>query len=497
MFIGDILVGRGLVGPADLADALEHQRATRASLGECLIALGRLDRADLDAVIEGAPARAGSIETTGLELPELLNLLLKVLYAKGGATPSGIGDILKLSPSVIRELLAEANDRQLLNTLGAASQRLTAELRYTLTKKGDQWAQDALARNQYVGPAPVPLPAYCAQVLAQPITRELVDETALDRGFADLVLSEDFILQIGPAINSGRSILLYGPPGNGKSSVAERIGRVFQDVIYVPYCFEVDGQIVKVFDANVHRLINHHEVELPASTILGREEFDQRWAACHRPLCITGGELTLEMLDLQYAEGTRYYEAPLHIKALGGIFVIDDFGRQLVSPTVLLNRWIVPMGSQVEHLKLQTGKSFTLPFDEIIIFCTNLSPHDIMDPAFLRRIPYKIEIGSPSIEEYRRIFHRRAKESSIPITEQVIDYIIYKLRDHNDFPLANFQPKFIIDQVLTLCRFKKIEPEFQTRFIDVALNNLYTRDLPGHGGGSRPAKGLIRSVGGA
>jgi hypothetical protein len=346
-----------------------------------------------------------------------------------------------------------------------------------------------------VGPAPVPLSGYAAQILAQSIETDLVDETALERGFADLVLTDDFILEIGPAVNSGRSILLYGPAGNGKSSIAERIGRVFRDVVYVPYCFDVDGQIIKVFDASIHKAIKASDLPRIALTILGREEFDQRWVACRRPLCITGGELTLEMLDLQYTMEAKFYEAPLHIKALGGIFVIDDFGRQLVSPTVLLNRWIVPMGSQVEHLKLQTGKSFSLPFDEVIIFCTNMAPGDLMDPAFLRRIPYKIEIAYPSQEEYRKIFFKCAADVNIPITDQVVNYVIYKLREHNDFPLANFQPKFIIDQVLTLCRFKKIEPEFQTRFIDIALNNLYTKDLAGHSG-SRPVKGLIRSVGG-
>jgi hypothetical protein len=495
MFIGDILVDRGLIAPADLASALERQSVTRESVGECLIGLGKLERGDLEAVIEGAPVRSNTIEATGLALPDLMGLLVKALHSKGGATPSGLCDMLKLAPLVVMELLAEANDQQLLNNLGAASPTLVGELRYTLTRKGELWAQDALERNKYLGPAPVPLSAYAAQILTQSIQTDEVDEAALERGFADMVVTDDFILEIGPAVNSGRSILLYGPPGNGKSSIAERIGRVFQSTVYIPYCFDVDGQIIKVFDANIHKPISRCDLPRIALTILGREDFDQRWVACHRPLCITGGELTLEMLDLQFTPEAKYYEAPLHIKALGGIFIIDDFGRQLVSPTALLNRWIVPMGSQVEHLKLQNGKSFSLPFDEVIVFCTNLSPHDLMDPAFLRRIPYKIAVNNPSPEEYRKIFFRRAAEANIPISDHVIDYVIYKLHENSDFPLANFQPKFIIDQILTLCRFKKIEPEFQTRFIDIALNNLYTKDLLNQGG-ARSMKGVIRSVGG-
>jgi hypothetical protein len=493
MFIGDILIARGLVAPVDVDAALRSQSVTRGTVGDCLVALGKLDSQDLEAVIHSAPTRANTVAATGLSLSDLLDLLVKSLHNGLASTPSGLSDTLKLSPRVIDELLAEAADRQLLLGLGPVSRRVGAELRYALTRKGTEWAAGAVSRNEYIGPAPVPLTAYCAQILTQLIAAELIDEDVLHRGFADLEVSKEFILRIGPAINSGRSILLYGPAGNGKSSVAARIGKLFRDVIYVPYVFEVDGQFVKVFDPAIHKEIKRHNEPRPPATIMGREDFDQRWVACERPVCVTGGELTLEMLDLQYRPDAKYYEAPLHIKALGGIFIIDDFGRQLLEPAALLNRWIVPMGSKIEHLKFQSGKSFSLPFDEIIIFCTNLSPNDIMDPAFLRRIHYKIEMPGPTPDQFRDIFRRSARDHGVEVSDAVIDYVIRQLREHNDFPLANFQPGFIIEQVLTLCRFKRIAPEFQTRFIDIALNNLYTKDLPGHGGDAK-AKVAIRSV---
>ncbi len=236
-------------------------------------------------------------------------------------------------------------------------------------------------------------PTFVERIQRQRITNERVDQAAIEKAFGDLIISEEFIHRIGPAVNSGRSILLYGPPGNGKTSVAERIGSIFNDTIYIPYCFEVEGQIIKVFDPGIHKRI---ERKTDGAATLRRQDFDQRWVPCRRPFIVTGGELTLEMLDLSFNALAKFYEAPLHIKALGGIFTIDDFGRQLVSPEALLNRWIVPLESRVEYLKLHTGKSFSLPFDELVVFSTNLAPRDLMDPAFLRRIPYKLEIGGPT-----------------------------------------------------------------------------------------------------
>jgi hypothetical protein len=298
------------------------------------------------------------------------------------------------------------------------------------------------------------------------------------------------VREIGPAVNSGRSILLYGPPGNGKTSIGERIGSLFRDVVYIPYCFEVEGQIIKVFDPSVHQRVEGQLQNLPENLGLRREELDTRWVVCRRPLLITGGELTLEMLDLSFNPLAKFYEAPLHVKALGGIFMIDDFGRQIVSPTALLNRWIVPMESRVERLKLHSGKSFELPFDELVIFSTNLSPGALMDPAFLRRIPYKIEVGGPTAEEYRLIFRALASKFGLKVDDGMIEEVMHELRVRNDFPLAGFQPKFIIDQVLAAAKFDGAPPKLTPEYVSLALRNLYTRDTPGfgpRGGASRKA----------
>lgn len=478
MLIGDILIAQGLVTKEDVAAALEKQRAEGGILGDHLIAMGKLDRADLDRVMQSAPPSPKTLADTGLSIGDLLNLVSKAMY-NGAETPSGIGNILKLSTRIIQLILEQAQERKMVDILGSAGGGLASELRYSLTEKGRQWAVDALAQNQYFGPAPVPLAAFVERIQRQRITNERVDREAIERAFDSMIINPEFVHRIGPAINSGRSILLYGPPGNGKTSVSERIGSLFNDTIYIPHCFEVEGQIIKVYDPGIHKSLER-KVGEGRSTTLRRQDFDPRWVPCRRPFIVTGGELTLEMLDLSFNTMAKFYEAPLHIKALGGIFTIDDFGRQIVSPEALLNRWIVPLESRVEYLKLHTGKSFQLPFDELVVFSTNLEPRDLMDPAFLRRIPYKLEVGGPSPEEYRQIFKLVAKAFELEATDEVIDHVIHHLRVEHDFPLASYQPKFLVDQVRSACKFEGIPPEIRLDLVKMALGNLFTKDTPGY-----------------
>ena len=232
------------------------------------------------------------------------------------------------------------------------------------------------------------------RILRQRVTNELVTRQRLEEGFAGLVMTERFLSRLGPAINSGNAILIYGPAGNGKTTVAEIVGKIFQNVIYVPYCVDLDGEIMKVYDPAIHRKVADAGEQQGVASVR-RSRVDMRWVACHRPMVITGGELTIEMLDLKYNPIAKFYEAPLHVKALNGTFLIDDFGRQRAKPEDILNRWIVPLNSRVDYLTLHTGKSVTIPFDEIVIFSTNMHPDDLMDPAFQRRISYKLETVAP------------------------------------------------------------------------------------------------------
>jgi hypothetical protein len=271
-------------------------------------------------------------------------------------------------------------------------------------------------------------------------------------------------------------MLLYGPPGNGKTSFAHALGTVFSDVIYVPYAITVEGQIIRFHDPSIHAVMRPTELsEEEEISFVRAEEYDARWVPCLRPCVITGGELTLEMLDLRYDATGHFYEAPLHLKALGGCFIIDDFGRQLVSPTNLLNRWIVPLENRVDYLKLHTGKSFSVPFEELVIFSTNLEPESLMDPAFLRRLPYKIEVGAPSEENYRRIFDKECARQGLTLPDGAFNMIVQKLRTEKGLELAAFQPKFIVDQVVATCRFMGQAPHFEPRFIEYALDNLRVR----------------------
>jgi hypothetical protein len=476
LFIGDILVAHGLVTPDDVASALERQKIEGGRLGENLIALGTLKPTDLDMVLRGAPPAPSSIVETGLDPSLLLSLAVKAMYSGSAETPSQLADILKLPPRTLQLVIEEAKERKLVEVLAPTGSSPLAELRYRLIEKGRQWALEALAQSQYIGPAPVSHAAYVDRIQRQRITNERLDRAAIDQAFDNLVVSEEFVYKIGPAVNSGNSILLYGPAGNGKTSVAERIGEIFTDLIYVPYCFEVGGQIVKVFDASIHKRAQSKETTKGAT--LRREDFDARWVLCSRPFITAGGELTLEMLDLSFNGLAKFYEAPLHVKALGGVFLIDDFGRQIVSPKALLNRWIVPLESRVDYLKLHTGKSFSLPFDELVIFSTNLSPSDLMDAAFLRRIPYKLEVGAPNAEEYRKIFQIISKVLDLEASDEIIDLVLAALRKQA-FPLASYQPKFIVSQVRAACKFQGVPAHFEPEMITMALSNLYPKEAQG------------------
>ncbi len=479
MRLGDLLVRAKLVTEKDVTVALERLKKHGGLLGENLVAVGAVDQAVLDGFIRRIPKEPKDIAATGLEESELLALLMKVIYSFGLSGIAQYADAIKLPMTIVIDLTQLAIERQLLYVLGSRNSDSPIGMTYALTDEGRRWTQEAIKRLGYVGPAPVPLADFIDRVNLQKPTNERISAERIRKAVSELTLADSIVEQTGPALNSGRAILLYGPPGNGKTSVALRFASVFHDVIYVPYAIMIEGQIIRFHDPSVHIPISPlTEDEDDNQSFIRRETYDTRWVTCRRPFVITGGELTLEMLDLRYDESGHFYEAPLHMKALGGCFLIDDFGRQLVSPANLLNRWIVPLESRVDYLKLHTGKTFSIPFEELVIFSTNLEPEDLMDPAFLRRLPYKIEVGPPDLEHYRTIFEKECTRQGLTLREDVFNFIVYMVREEMGLDLACYHPRFIVDQVVATCRFLGQDPELKSPFIDYAINNLGVRRKP-------------------
>ncbi len=475
----DLLISKGLVTKEDMVRAFEYQRENEGllSLSGALTATGAITAEQIKEVMDETPEAPITIEDIDVNPMLLLQLMIKGIHTENLETPSQISEAMKLPNSVINELLEDAVARKFVEVVGQEKNSAGgayAGMRYQLSQAGRDWAIESLEQSQYFGPAPVTLEAYQDRVLRQRITSERVTRDDIQEAFKELVIPDCFIDDLGPAINSGTALLIYGPAGNGKTAIAEAIGTVFSDVIFIPHCFEVDGQIVKVFDPSVHKPINKEVLDGKAPPSIHREHLDKRWVPCHRPMIITGGELTLEMLDLKFSEVSKFYEAPLHIKAINGIFVVDDFGRQQAAPGDILNRWIMPLSNRVDYLSLHTGKSFQVPFDELVIFSTNMHPDDLMDPAYLRRITYKIETVAPPEELFHQVFVDVAQKERIEFCEETYQQVLKEIRD-KDAPLAYFHPSFIVNQVIASCKFAGTDAQFTTENVQRAMRNLFVR----------------------
>lgn len=471
--LGSLLVRERVITSAQLTEALAFQKREGLRLGEALVALGHIDGGTLERFFHLVPPSPRSVAQTGLSTTFLIDLVMKTAYFQGGAFSLDVmAKKICLPTTVVDELIELAKSERLLSIRTATGfSRLTAV--YELTDQGRNRADDALGQSQYSGPAPVPLQAYSVMVARQSIRQLEIDATWLRNGLAQLVLNEGLLEQLGPAFGSGRSIFLYGPAGTGKSSIAEMLARSMPGEVYVPHAVELDGQVLKVFDPAVHVPVDDVSIKPGKLDLAASQPFDLRWRLCRRPVVIVGGELELSALDLDYDPVSKFYELPVHIKASNGVFILDDFGRQMAPPRQLLNRWIVPLERGTDFLSLHTGKKFEVPFDQITVFCTNLRPSELADEAFLRRIRHKIKIGYQTEAEFLEILRRVCETEGVAYEPDAVAYLLDAYYHKTQRPLVGNQPRDLVDQIVDRARFRKVPPELTVESIDAAVANYF------------------------
>jgi hypothetical protein len=418
------------------------------------------------------PAAPATLADTGLSLDQLMQLFVKTLYT-GEATGVMIAERMKLPYALLEPLIESVRAERFIEVRGSAGSG-TAGYRYALTDLGRDRARQFLDANQYVGPAPVPLSVYVSQMYATSRARGFIDRERLKQGFAHLIVGENMLEQLGPAVNAGKAIFLYGPPGNGKTVLAEGMGQSLGGDMYVPYAIDVDGQTVTVFDPVNHQPLE--DLEADPHSVIKQPPRDRRWVRIQRPVVMVGGELTLDMLDLSFNPISKYHEAPLQMKANGGVFLVDDFGRQRMRPEDLLNRWIVPLESRVDYLTLHTGKKFQIPFEVLTVFATNLDPLSLADEAFLRRIPYKIPVEDPSVEQFTRIFELNCKRRQLRFHKVMVAYLQRRHYAPHRRPLRACHPRDILDQVIALCRYRGESPNVTRELLDAACRAYFVDD---------------------
>ncbi len=415
------------------------------------------------------PPAPRSFYEAGIDSGVVESLILKYLLGVGSATGAAICAELCLPGPPIIELLASLKQQQIVVHVGAA---LMSDFNYALTDSGRDRARRFLLESMYVGAAPVPVEAYNASVKAQSIATLHPNEEHLKDAFSDLLISPELYSILGPAINSGRGMFLYGYPGNGKTSIAERITRCFGDEIWIPKCVVVDGLIIKLYDPQ-----NHEAVPFKKSSIIRTESFDERWIKIKRPTIVVGGELTMESLEVQYNATSKVCEAPMQMKSNCGTLVIDDFGRQRMKPIELLNRWIVPLEKRFDYLALPNGKKIQIPFDQLIIFSTNLEPKDLCDDAFLRRIPYKINVPNPTEAEFRKLFEIVAPHMGFTLGKQEHEALDYLIENHyilKKRPFRCCQPRDLLLQVKNHCLYSEGKMQLTKELFDYACSVYFT-----------------------
>lgn len=415
---------------------------------------------------EFIPIEPTNLAESGLNETEIEALVLKFLLSRGEATGRSMADQVKLPFALLQEIFWRLKQDQLVIYRGSAPMN---DYLYQLTDLGRERARRYAEHCSYFGSAPVSLRDYVLSVSAQSLTQQHPTRDHLEKAFDDLLISDRMMTRLGPAINSGRGMFLFGAAGNGKTSIAERVTRAFGKYIWIPRAIGIDGEIIRLFDPS-----NHEECPPDAGTgIWVNTKIDARWVRIRRPTIVVGGELTMDALEVTLNASTGISESPVQLKSNCGTLVIDDFGRQKMSIDQLLNRWIVPLEKRYDFLNLPNGKKIQVPFDQLIVFSTNLQPKDLCDDAFLRRIPYKIEVIDPSEDEFRRLFQTMCEKMNIPWRPEAIDYLIethYKPRNR---PFRCCQPRDLLLQVKNMCHFEKRELVLSNEYLDYAVENYF------------------------
>lgn len=421
-----------------------------------------------------------TLEETDLPGDFLLDLILKLLNARGSLTGSALATELGLAYPIVDDLVMHLRDHQWVEVRSADGGGPMG-YRLALSRAGRDRALQALEHSGYVGPAPVSMAQLRDRVAEQSIHRIRVPRSRVRKALRDLILAEEALEALGPAVNSGRSFFLYGAPGNGKTAVASRLSAILGEPVFIPHAVMVDGHVITIFDPAQHR-----PAPLPEegdATTNGVTLYDQRWVRAHRPTIVTSGELQLRDLDLRFDPVSRVYRAPVQLKAMSGALVLDDFGRQRATPSEILSRWILPLEYEIDYLSLHTGFKFQIPFDCLLIFASNLDPDELVDEAFLRRIQYKIHLGDPTPDQYREIFSREASRMGIGDTEGAVEWIFDACYGETGISPRACHPRDLLKLVSDLARYQDREPVLDDESLRFARDNYFLSDGSVRAGG--------------
>jgi len=413
------------------------------------------------------PEPPRSLQATGLNATFVEELCLKHLFQAGELRGSEIAARTCLPAVIVEEVMERLRRNRLIDIKGSGGAGLgRSQMIFTLTEAGHKVCDLAMGRDKYVGPAPVPFKYWAQAVAAQTIRGNQLRKQELAPHFKDLVVRDSVFDAIGPAMNSGKALFFYGPPGNGKTATCQRMTHCFGGDVFVPYALVVDDFVIKMFDDTLHKPVPRTE---------GGPPLDERWVRCHRPMVVVGGELVLDDLDLRYSPDVKFYEAPFQLKATNGMLLIDDFGRQKVGPKDLLNRWIVPLESEFDFLTMHTGKKLQVPFDVFVVFSTNLDPAALVDAAFLRRVRYKLEVSRPDAAQFTDIFRTECEKKGVPFNPALVEYLVRKHYTAAGRPFNACEPRDLLGQVLDLCAYRGMAPVMTEEILDRPVANYFVK----------------------